>query len=81
VIAPEKPLALVVENDPVMPTISSTPGVPVVVRVMVPEPLRLLPVMVKVPTVVSARVWNAKKDPMRIMPVPNVVLIRCISVY
>ena len=80
VIAPEKPPPLVVEKEPVIPTISSTPGVPVVITVMVPEALMPLPVTVKVPTVVSARVWKAK-DPTRIMPIPNVVLIGCINVY
>jgi hypothetical protein len=74
VIAPEN-WAEVDEKDPVMPTISSTPGVAVVMRVIVPEPLMPVPVMVKVPTVVPARTCGAQKAPARRTHITKVFVI------
>ena len=72
VIAPENPPE-VVENDPVIPMISLTPGVAVVMSVIVPEPWMPVPVMVKVPTVVPARACGAHKAHVRSKPIPTVL--------
>jgi hypothetical protein len=60
-----------------MPVIWSTAGSEVDVRVMVPEALIPLPVMVKVPTVVPAN----RVAPKRRAPIQNMVLIKLPVVY
>jgi hypothetical protein len=59
VITPEKPPSFVVKKLPVIPVMSSTPGVAVVTKVRVPEPLMPLPLMVKFDVSVSANAAGA----------------------
>jgi hypothetical protein len=80
VIAPENP-PVVDEKVPVMPVISSIPGLAVVVRVMVPEALKPLPVMVKVAIVVPARACGAQTAAKRRPNIPNVYLLRRAYLY
>jgi hypothetical protein len=80
VIAPENPPD-VVEKVPVMPVISSIPGLAVVVRVMVPEALKPPPVIVKVAIVVPARACGAQTAAKRRPHIPNVYLIRLVYLY